>query len=458
MLQTTLGRFGDRRREAVGKSLLAAVRGRRTLCLHRLSKHRAESRRFSRFLESPAVSTTEMLATAGRYTGEQVAGRHVLAIMDTTDLLFPTHTRKKRGFGKGNDKDYPCLFLHPTIAVDADSGGLIGLVDCSLINRADGPAPDHKHTPFEAKESYRWLDGAQVAADCLASAARVTIVADREGDIYDVFARRPEGVELLIRSHHPRRLTDQVTLPECCASWSEQGRMSITVPAKPGHRARQATVAVRFGLVRVQRPQNTLDRSLAKHLDLTVVDVREIDPPKGAEPVHWRLLTTHAVETLEAACQIVTWYRRRWIIEQVFRSMKSDCLRIEDSQLPTPRQLAKLALIGLIAAIGAMRLVLARDGSTQQPLTDAMVPTVTEALRQINARLQGTTTLLRNPHPETSLAWLAWIVARLGGWSGYTSRGYRPPGPKTMHHGLLRLQPMIEGWVMRDRSADVGLR
>ena len=74
-----------------------------------------------------------------------------------------------------------------------------------------------------------------------------------------------------------------------------------------------------------------------------------ITPPPGAEPVHWRLLTTHEVTTLEQARQIVARYRMRWIIEQVFRSMKADCLRIEDSQLETAACFTKLAMIGLIA-------------------------------------------------------------------------------------------------------------
>ncbi len=79
------------------------------------------------------------------------------------------------------------------------------------------------------------------------------------------------------------------------------------------------------------------------------------------------------------------------------------------------------------------------------------------ALTSLNASLEGRTDKLKNPHHPSTLAWLAWIVARLGGWSGYTSKGYKPPGPKTMHHGLLRLDPILEGWRLAIRSALVRL-
>ena len=62
---------------------------------------------------------------------------------------------------------------------------------------------------------------------------------------------------------------------------------------------------------------------------------------------------------------------------------------------------------------------------------------------------------LKNPHPSGSLTWFSWIVARLGGWSGYTSRRYKPAGPKTIAHGLARLDGFIGGWALR--SADMRL-
>jgi hypothetical protein len=155
--------------------------------------------------------------------------------------------------------------------------------------------------------------------------------------------------------------------------------------------------------------------------------------------------------------QVVGWYRLRWTIEQVFRTMKTDGVDVETSQITTPGSLLKLVVIALIAAIRVMQLVIGRDGSTGQRLTDVADPIELPALQAISASLEGRTAKLRNPFDPSTLAWYAWIAARLGGWSGYTSKGYKPAGPKTMARGLKRLDPMLAGWRLANRSALTGL-
>jgi hypothetical protein len=454
MIDEGLGRFGDARLEGVGGALLAAMQRRRTLCVHRLAETRNQALQFNRFLANRAVTTDEMLATAGRQTATRAAGRHVLAVEDTTELHFATHAASKHGFGKGGNGQDLGLFLHPVLAVDAAHGGVIGLVDCAVLNRTAGKVADRRGRGADDKESRRWLDGAQIAAERLSDAARITVVADRESDIYDLFARRPASVELLCRSAQDRVLVQGGVLSAHCAGLAEQDRAMIDVPPRGRRAARRACVAVRFGAVTLQRPLSA-DKTLARSVPLWVVDVHEIDAPAGQEPVHWRLLTTHAVTSVAQAHQIVAWYRLRWSIEQVFRSLKSHALRIEDSQMEAASGFTKLAVVALVAAVRAMQLVLARDGGTGQRLTDAAEAADLPALRSLNASLQGRTEKLRNPHDPTSLAWLVWIVARLGGWSGYTSKGYKPPGPKTIHHGLLQLDPILLGWRLANRSTDV---
>lgn len=449
-----LGGFGDARLACVGVALLASMQARRTLCLHRLGGSRNRTLRFNRFLENPRVTRHEILTNEGRRTGSCAAGRHILAIEDTTELHFPTHQASKRGFGKaGNGADIG-LFLHPVVAADAQTGGIVGLVDCAVINRAEGKVSDRKKRGADDKESRRWLVGAQAAADTLADAARITLVADRESDIYDLFARCPASVDLLCRSAQDRVVVEGGLLLEHCVRLPEQDRAMLDVPPRGPRPARRALVALRFGRVTLARPL-TGSKELAPRVALWVVNVNEIDPPAGAEPVHWRLLTTHEVATTPDARQILAWYRMRWCIEQVFRSMKSHTLRVEDSQMLDARGFTKLAIVGLIAAVRAMQLVLARDGGTAQAITDAVEAADIPALEQINASLEGRTAKLKNPHQKTTLAWLVWIVARLGGWSGYTSKGYKPAGPKTIHYGLLQLEGILAGWKLAHRFADV---
>jgi hypothetical protein len=83
---------------------------------------------------------------------------------------------------------------------------------------------------------------------------------------------------------------------------------------------------------------------------LRLLEVREIDPPADVDPLHWRLMTTHHIDDAAAAWEIVGRYQLRWIIEQLFRVMKSQGLQLEDSQLALARagpaeRLVKLAAV-----------------------------------------------------------------------------------------------------------------
>jgi hypothetical protein len=421
-------------------------------CIHALAVDRNQELAFGRFLDHSGVSSEEMLTTTSRFTGQRAAGRHVLAIQDTTEFNFPEHAASKRGFGRsGNDRD-PGLFLHPTIAVDAASGGMIGLVGAQILNRTGEKADASTPRAIEDKESYRWLLATEEASDVLADAACITMVGDRESDIYELFATRPANVHLLTRAAQDRCLADARRLFSVVDAWPEQHREKIILPALPGRREREATLALRFGQVSLRRP-TTADTKLAASVDLYVVDVVEVDAPPGVEKVHWRLLTTHVVTTIDQAKEIVRWYRLRWTIEQVFRTLKSAAMQTDESQVTEAHRFIKLAVIALIAAVRIIQIVIGRDGKTGQAMADAMDPVNEPALTALNNKLEGRTEKLKNPHKQGSLAWFSWIVARLGGWSGYTSRGYKPPGPKTIARGLARLDGFIEGWMLR--SADV---
>jgi len=104
-----------------------------------------------------------------------------------------------------------------------------------------------------------------------------------------------------------------------------------------------------------------------------------------------------------AAQEIVRLYRLRWRIEQVFRAMKSDGLRLEETQVQDAATLFNLAAIALIAAVRTIQLVDARDGSLR-PATDVADPDLIAAAEAIGPTLERKTARQKNPHPVRSLA------------------------------------------------------
>ena len=403
-----------------------------------------------RVLGTDKLDVDAILAPHVARTVEAARGHFIVAAQDTTEINFAGREARRQGLGPAGNGTAKGFFIHPVIAVDADSEAVLGVVGARIWTREAAPTPAHQGRAFEDKESLRWLEGAETAARSLAgTAARVVSVADREGDIYPLFARRPAEVELLIRANHDRKLDDGGTLYSVPGDWPVLGGQQVRVAAKgPGDKGRVAKVVLKAGTVTVLRPRSSGHGCDPESLTLGLVEVREVAAEAGVtKPLLWRLVTTLPVETLQDAIEIVRLYRLRWRIEEVFRALKSDGLRLEESQVTEADRLFKLAALGLVAAARIVALVDARDGGTR-PATDIIAAADIPAVAAIGTGLEGNTARQRNPHPQASLAWLAWIAARLGGWNCY----YKPPGPKTMARGLDRLLDRIEGFRIAQHS------
>jgi hypothetical protein len=212
---TNLGYFGDARLEKGGAFLLERLcaLGAQGISLRRLGGERAEEVRLGRLLNNRAVTPGEMIATARADLLGRVAGRHILAIQDTTSLH--------------DDGDKHSLNLHPTIAVDATDGALLGLLSADLLERDGTPKAHCNKRRLDEKESRRWVDATRQAADLLAAgAAGVTMVEDREADFYEAFACRPERVDVVARVHHNRNLIDGTKLYDACQAQPESLKMN----------------------------------------------------------------------------------------------------------------------------------------------------------------------------------------------------------------------------------------
>jgi Transposase DDE domain len=436
--------FGDIRVADRADWFLSRIVATGSLVLKRLGGNRAGEIAVQRLLASPHVSVAAVIDTVCARTAQACAGRQIVCAQDTSEINFKGRDAARHGLGPGGDGETAAFFVHPLVAIDAASGSVLGLAGAGLWTR-DAERTPHQRTPHHrgrpplAKESRRWLAGANRADAVFGDLAGVTVVADRESDIYHLFAHKPERVELIVRAAQNRALEDGEALFEAVASAPCIKTGSVVVPPRgPGDKGRTATVELRALRVNLARPHTLSRQDAPDIIAMTIVEAREINPPHGVTPLLWRLLSSADRE----ACEIVRLYRLRWRIEEVFRSLKSG-LGLPDTQIHGAGRILLLAAFALAAAVRIIQLVDARNGS-DRPVTDAIDAAFTPALIAISRTLERPTLRQQNPHPPESLAFLAWIAARLGGWNCYG----KPPGPKTIATGWNVLAQQLQGYAI----------
>jgi hypothetical protein len=423
---------------------------RKTVCLRRLGGDRRGELQAGRFFANPKVSREKIIASWSLLTGAACTGRHVLMIEDRSELKFPTTVQRRRGLGPVGKGNAYGVLVHAMIAVDADSGSCLGLAGGDVWTR-DGVNPvPHRQRPLAERESVHWVRTAQQAKQVAQSAALMTVVADREADMYPLWAIVPDASRhVLTRAMKDRLLVGGGMLFAAAAKFAVAGTRSIELPARdPGQRKRSVVVQLRYGEVEIGRPVDERDRSLPPSVTLRLIEIEQVDPPDGEEPLHWRLLTTHTIADAAGAWQIVGWYQLRWVIEQLFRVMKTQGLQLEDSQIVSAERLVKLAATATKAACIDIQLTQGRDGVDHMPALNLFTDPEIDTLAALQPTLEGSTPRQQNQHPPRSLAWAAWMIARLGGWNCY----YKPPGPITFRRGMEQFHAVHRGRMLEMRS------
>jgi hypothetical protein len=452
-----LSPFVDLRLKKSGELFFKRMIERKTVVIKRLVNGAAEKKRFERWIRHEDVTPARLINTEKSRLEKLVEGRHILGIQDTTEINYQSHDSRAHGLGTvGNGKDIG-FFLHPMIAVDASTGGIIGCAEVAMWNRTKKADENYPELPIEEKESYRWIKTADEAQKSLSKADCITFIGDRENDIYEFFDRIPnQNTHVITRVCRDRVIKNapHKKLYAHLAHTEESGRVQIEIPRdiRKGCKKREAVLSIKHSMVDIVRPKKCTDKSASKSIKIYVVEAKEVDCPGGQEPVHWRIFTTHIVNNFDEAKQIILWYRMRWTIEQVFRTIKSQGLNIEESQIESGSNLMKLAVLALCAAIRIMQLISGRDGTTELKTNDTFTTNEQLFLAALLAKVEGKTQKQQNPYLKDNIAWASWIIARLGGWHCYT-KSEGPPGPIVMGRGLKRFHEMFDGWnLYRDLS------
>lgn len=212
------GYFGDRRSEAGGTKLSEEMINKEKVILNQLADRRSESVGAGRFFDNDKVRKEALIKEAASRCKVTAEGMNLLCIQDTSEINRQRHIGKpgmedKESGPVGNNRDIG-FFIHPMLVSDAQDGFPSGFSDIHIRNRKWDKETKHerkyKLLPIEEKESYRRIESSMKTEELLCNASVITIIADREADIYEEFIRVPdEKTHLLIRSLQNRILYDR---------------------------------------------------------------------------------------------------------------------------------------------------------------------------------------------------------------------------------------------------------
>lgn len=294
-------------------------------------------------------------------------------------------------------------------------------------------------------EGDRWLAGVEATEQRLGNELSVIHVMDREADAYDLMAALiAKGRRFVIRSSTDRlvsreenlRLSDVLTNSkvsiERTVVLSKRVKKNKSLTFKqPAREARTARLALSAMTVTIHRTA-TAQTDAPAMLQVNIVQVREIQPPPDAEPVHWRLITNEPIAKRGELERVVDCYRARWGIEEYFKAIKTGC-GFEKRQMESLHTLLNTLAITIPIA---WRLLLLRTLARQAPDILASKVLTKSQLAILSKRRYG------HLPPKANVREAMLAIARLGG----LLRQNGEPGWIVLGRGFEDLIKLEEGW------------
>jgi len=359
------------------------------------------------------------------------------------------------------------LILHTNLVYDEERKMVLGISSSEFVSRKErsrselGESYKRGKEIIEEKESYKWLKGFEKSKQTLEQSAHITLVADREADIIELFDRLPDSkTDLVIRSQHNRAIINEQgekqRLEDFVKGLPVKGYEKIDVRGKK-RKQRKAKMSIHYGRAKMCWT-NPNDKKVKYKVNdgeipFYVVEIREVKHRgyKKEARLKWRILTTIPIENLETAKEVIKIYEKRWKIEEFFKLIKTDCFNVGNTELTRAKSIRKLILYVMKASVKIQQLKSARDGKIKIPMETVFSKKEIKYLKLINPRMEGKTEKQKNPFADDSLAYGAWIIARLGGWKEYYT-DKRPPGSKTFSWGLEKFENMCLAFSIKDVS------
>ena len=430
--------FGDKRLTRRLVSFIKVMSAKPAEGFPQLLKKSCDLEGWYRFLRNPKVTWGKIIEPHFQMTRKRVleAGS-CLVVHDTSTFCFQGEAERE-GLCKIT-KDKQGFFGHFSLAVSLDSSeplplGLLGIRTFLRRDKGCGVRGKGKRPPKASGEKRRWFEAAIEISQYVGAQAHLIHVMDREADSLEIITKLYQASEsFVIRVFHDRKLqgdfkkfSDELKdAPELCRRTVELSpRKAQKFPSRrkmyPARKTRKAVLAV-----------SAVPVTLAKNINVSLVHVKEVNCPDDA-PVEWILLCSDQVTNAEQAKAAVDIYRRRWLIEEYFKALKTGC-SFEKRQLESRGTLENA--LAALSPVAWRLLLLKCVGRThpKAPATTVLSPTqlnLLDAYPEIN--------IPQNPNVGDAIK----AIAELGGHIKNNGR----PGWIVLGRGFDKLLWMEVGW------------
>jgi hypothetical protein len=422
---------------------------------------------YYRFLDQPDQSPLDMdsiLAPHRERTLRRMQSlEEVLCIHDTTELNFST-LQACKGLGvigkNQTGTESRGLRLHSSFVVEPQDGLPLGLLNWRCEAPELQPArrgKDHRYIPIEDKDTYRWIESLMECADRDQALPHTHVIhlMDREADFFELFHHWSATCrdDLIVRAKHNRLGPDGIRLFDAVRSAAPMATLEVEIPrksarAKKGRQAaqpprpkRRATLTLRWIRTQVHPPECGLSRTLSP-VPVWLLHAREENPPgENAQPLEWFILTTLPITDEKEAAKILSFYAKRWRIEDWHRILKT-CCRVEKPAHEDAECIKRILAINMVVAwrIHLMTL-LGREAPNLSPET---------LFSDLEIRVMRLFAQQYHLPPPDCLGAAVRLVGKLGGYMNRTNDP--PPGAEVLCKGFVRLSLMCDGLALAEHG------
>lgn len=378
---------------------------------------------------------------------------YTLVIHDATELEYTGLRSLKDDLGQIGNGFRRGYIAQNSLMVCPKTGATLGLANQVLHRRAKVKKEETRsqRQKRNSRESLLWMKGARP----LLADRRIVDVCDRGADTSEFIEYEANsGRTFLIRSstnrncfaghdgpadarrlklhNHARKLPMAGTWEQNVTSKTEfKSKKRKGKKRKVTRKKRVAKMAVSFGAVELKTSRS----KKAARVQVWILRVWEVEPPKGQERLEWLLITNHPVNTFDDAYEVVGWYEKRWTIEEYHKCLKTG-MSIQDYQFNDTDRLDPAIALTSIAAVTLLNL---RDDSRREETRNR------PATEYIDREYVEVLSMWRHGKPR--LDWtVSEFVLALARLSGHQNRrGDHPPGWQKLWKGWHELHAMLTG-------------